>query len=234
MNTWQALQKSTRVLYTTFSYLRQAKKTGVSDELKMAWARDVLNHIGLKISVFGKPSLQEPLLLVGNHVSYLDIPVLLAVVPGIRFLAKQEVGRWPLFGYGAKLIGTVFVKRDQQKSRLAAREALKQSLLTGNRMVVFPSGTTCLGAEKPWKKGAFEIAAELNCLIQPFRLLYDPSRIAAFINDDQFAPHLLKLCKTPFIEVQVDFHEPVYVRQPVESASLWQDWAGKYQHERIH
>ncbi len=115
-----------------------------------------------------------------NHVSYLDILVKIAIMP-MRFLAKAEVRKMPFIGWAADTIGCVFVRRDKKSSRKAAREALKNVDFT-IPMVLYPEGTVNRldsGIDlKPFRIGAFEIAAENETPFLPATITYDPPEVA--------------------------------------------------------
>ena len=66
--------------------------------------------LGVRIKVVASPSAQRPLLIVSNHVSWIDISVITTLAP-VVFVAKREVASWPLFGLFAKLQRSVFVDR---------------------------------------------------------------------------------------------------------------------------
>lgn len=193
-------------------------------ELKTKWAQDILNRLQIQLAQQGSPSEENPLLLVGNHISYLDIVLLLKTVPEISFVAKGEIASWPLFGSAARLIDTIFIQRECRRSRGSAREAIKTHLKESKRIVIFPSGTTCLDETKSWRRGVFEIAAETGVRIQPFRINYSPLRTAAYIDRDFFPAHLHRLSQTSNVKARIEFHEPVVVENPSWDCRLWQEW----------
>jgi 1-acyl-sn-glycerol-3-phosphate acyltransferase len=221
------LLKSIKVFTETYRYLQAAHATDdlVLSKLKMRWAESILNSLNIFTSVQGEVSDEKSLLIVGNHVSYLDIPVLMSSMKDISFVAKKEIGSWPVFGPAAKKVDTVFVHRESGASRLQARNSIKEALKDGKRIVIFPSGTTCLGEKALWKRGAFHIAHELRCKIQPFRITYSPIRHTAYIDDDFFPTHLYNLAKLRNIKVNIEFHQPVYVEDPDWSRIFWHTWA---------
>jgi 1-acyl-sn-glycerol-3-phosphate acyltransferase len=127
--------------------------------LKERWGREMVRHIRMDLQVKGEISRTKPQLFVGNHISYIDIVVLMRSVENISFVAKAEVAKWPIFGAGAKRAGTVFLQRGDKNSRREVREQLGRVLTeTESRIAVFPSGTTTLDESKHWKRGIFEIA----------------------------------------------------------------------------
>lgn len=164
---------------------------------KRKWARDVLNTLGFEIVIRGTPPAEGTCILVGNHVSYLDIFLLMASDGAATFIAKDDLLRWPLIGVGAKAIGTIFVSRESGADRSATREQIIQCLdkNDSDKLVVFPAGTTTLDESKPWKKGIFEIAKKAGVPVQLFQIEYDPLREAAYIDDDNLFVQMAGLSK---------------------------------------
>ena len=98
-------------------------------------------------------------LLVCNHLSYLDILVLSALVPCV-FVAKREVKDWPVFGWFAKKAGTVFVHREQRAQAVQTVNEIEAALQTGAVVVLFPEGTSSGGETVlPFKSSLLEPAA---------------------------------------------------------------------------
>lgn len=220
-----SLKTSLNIVSETYRHLLLSRHPKASHhELKKSWADTVLSSLRLEIAVIGKLSDEKPLLLLGNHISYVDIPLLMKVAPDVAFVAKQEIGKWPVFGQGARAAGTIFVKRESGESRASTRETIKASLREGRRIALFPSGTTCVDEAKPWRRGAFEIAQEEGVLIQPFRLTYTPLREVAYIDRDFFPLHLFQLGKRKKISARIEFHEPVRVVDAAADATRWQRW----------
>lgn len=189
---------------------------------------EMLRLMNVKLTISGKPTAARPVVFVGNHLSYIDIPLLLLAVPEISFVAKEELASWPLFGTGMKLAGTIFVKRNSPQSRGAARESLRAALeLDRKAIAVFPSGTTSLLEDRPWKNGAFRLAQQTGVPVQAFRLTYEPLRPAAFIDNDSFLLHLLKACRSGPIHARLEFGQTETVVDPVGSCSRLHAWAAE-------
>lgn len=186
------------------------------------WHRGVCALIGMKVTCYGKPSQNKRVLLAGNHVSYLDIPVL-ATCLDLTFVAKADVASWPVFGFLAKIAQTAFIERKPSKARKQKSE-LKRRLLNGERLMIFPEGTSSPGTSVlPFKTALFEIVMEddlrENCDIQPVSLAFCRTYDAQPLNDqqrDQFAwygdmtlaPHLWDVFCLPGGQVDVIFHAP--------------------------
>ena len=95
------------------------------------------------------------LMYLSNHISYLDIIVMGAVIPGASFVAKSEVKKWPLFGQLADLQQTFFIDRSPTKAR-AEIAKLKQYSRHGFHLIIFPEGTSTDGSDvTPFKTGMF-------------------------------------------------------------------------------
>lgn len=209
----------------TYHYLSRSRRPGADlAALKQSWAEEMLSRLGVKVQITGPISLKPGLLYVGNHMSYLDIPLLMAAAPSIAFVAKKEIGDWPLFGDGARALETIFVQRENAENRGLARQTIAATLAEGRRVAVFPSGTTSLDEGKVWRRGVFEIAQAQKTEIQPFRIRYSPLRTAAFIDKDALIPHMSKLMTERGVSAQIEFHAPVPVRDAARCCERWQSW----------
>lgn len=139
---------------------------------------------------------RKNLIFVGNHIGFLDIIVLIAAEPRMIFLSKAEVAGWPIVGAGAKRMKTLFVRRDSAYSRAASKQAIYDRInCADNRTYIagFPSGTTSLFENLPWKKGLFEIAMRTETNVQGFKLKYSPLRACAYIENDNLFTSLMNL-----------------------------------------
>jgi 1-acyl-sn-glycerol-3-phosphate acyltransferase len=204
---------------TFFFYLNSSDDLEKNNLLKKKWALETLNRLGFDLKVNGIPLDHEKLILVGNHISYLDIIVLFAVAPNSVFLAKSEVSRWPIIGPAARKIGTIFVQRESKESRGKSKMKVEELLLRPNaqtQIAVFPSGTTTLREEKIWKKGLFEIAKSTNTRIQPFKIHYSHPRECAYIDDDQLFTSLMKLFSIAHKNIHFTWGKS-YLPQNIES-----------------
>ena len=99
---------------------------------------------GVRVHASGGPALQRPLLLVANHVSWLDIVTLTALAP-VRFVSKAEVRSWPLIGWLARLQRSVFIDRGDRSTVAGKASEVVEALRAGDLVVIFPEGTTSDG-----------------------------------------------------------------------------------------
>ncbi len=188
--------------------------------LKQKWAQNCLAEFGYTFVEIGeRPISSEGLILVGNHISFLDIMVLMSVSPQITFVAKKEVRLWPIVGLAAARVGTIFVDRTPSADRHKVRfEMAKQIQEKGAFVTVFPSGTTSLIENKPWKKGIFEISQEHKVPVKAFKLTYDPLRVSAYIDDDYLLTQMGRIFRTQKKTVTLRWLDTFEILDPQKSA----------------
>jgi 1-acyl-sn-glycerol-3-phosphate acyltransferase len=114
---------------------------------------------GIRVTIIGKPVQDRGVLMVSNHTSYLDI-VALGGIARVSFVAKSEVAKWPLFGTFARLQRTVFVERERRSQTGVSRDQIRDRLLEGDALVLFPEGTSNDGNRVLPFKSALMGAAE--------------------------------------------------------------------------
>ncbi len=176
-------------------------------KIRQSWAEEMLKILGYKVTVTGKIQAKtKSFILVGNHISFLDIPVIMAVCPSVVFVAKEDLKKWPVLGVCIAAAGTIFISRKVAADRSQAREKIGFSLKNKSISVaVFPSGTTTLDEKVAWKKGIFEIAKKTKVPIQTFHIQYKPLRQSAYIDDDNFISKIGEISKTKNKSVQLNW-----------------------------
>jgi 1-acyl-sn-glycerol-3-phosphate acyltransferase len=100
--------------------------------------------VGVRIREVGQRSRQAPVLILSNHVSWLDICIITALAP-VVFVAKSEVARWPVFGWLARLQRTIFIERARRQKTGLATQEIAGRLLGGDAVVLFAEGTSSDG-----------------------------------------------------------------------------------------
>ena len=223
----KALLKVAKVFSITGKYLLLSQKSNPNTtSIKNRWSKEIFHLFKIDIEIKGQPAvLNESSILLGNHISYLDIPILLRSCPDITFVSKKEVKYWPIIGSAATKMQTIFVERKNPDSRAQAKLKIADSLLTKKqRLVIFPSGTTSIRASARWQQGVFEIAEKNKIKIQPFRIHYCPLRAAAYIDNDNLILHMYNLFKLKKIKVILEFHEPVSVHSSISGCEHWKKW----------
>lgn len=196
----------------------------ISVHIPRLWHRVARRLIGVDILVEGKPVLNEPMLFVSNHVSWLDIVVIGAVLPA-SFVAKTEVGTWPVVKYLANLQRTVYVTRDRRTADLE-KKSMEQRLAAGDSLILFPEGTSGDGLRIGEFRSAFFSLADLHVgdrpvRVQPFSVTYtkvDGFPVTrrsmpkvAWYGDMDLAPHLKGVLVGGPFEVRLKFFEPVTI-----------------------
>ena len=108
------------------------------------WSRLLCFICGLKVYVRGqKPD--SPVLLVANHVSWLDIPIIHSLML-VGFVAKSEIKYWPILGWITMVGDTLFLKRGSAESRKGVINQIKKRLENDRSVAVFPEGTVTDGS----------------------------------------------------------------------------------------
>lgn len=140
-----------------------------------SWSARLCNILGLRISLHGVPPAYDlrPLMMVANHVSWLDIFAINAVVP-VRFVAKSEVRRWPLVGWLSARAATIFIDRARRQDTLRINDLVARALRSGDLFAVFPEGTTSDGSTLlKFHSSLLEPAVKAGAAVQPVALRYE-------------------------------------------------------------
>ena len=170
-------------------------------------SRWVLRAVGVRLAVHGAPR-SGPSLVVGNHVSWLDILALSASAP-MRMVAKAEVARWPMIGRTAVRTGSLFLQRERLRELPDAVAEMTGALRAGSRVQVFPEATTrCGGALNPFKRAAFQAAINAGVVISPVTVQYfdradAATSVAAFVGDETLAVAVRRLLRSEGTTVSV-------------------------------
>ncbi|MDQ0772633.1 1-acyl-sn-glycerol-3-phosphate acyltransferase [Streptomyces aurantiacus] len=142
------------------------------DRLVRVWCRTIVRTAGVRVRTTGAAPPTGGLLLVANHISWLDIPLLAAVRPG-RMLAKAEIRRWPVAGALTASSGALFIERDRLRALPATVARIADTLRGGAAVVVFPEGSTWCGrARGRFRRAVFQAALDADVAVQPVRLRY--------------------------------------------------------------
>ncbi|MEM9469630.1 MAG: lysophospholipid acyltransferase family protein [Pseudomonadota bacterium] len=163
---------------------------------------------------------------VGNHMSYLDIPLLGSILKA-NFVSKDDVRQWPIFGTLAYLAKTIFISRAPSKA-LQSLKQINDALDQKENLIVFPEGTSTSGTDiLPFKSSFFDLFLKHKMkdeiLIQPFTVTMqtaDKEQERSSEKLDQYAwygdmdlqPHLWSLAMSKGVDMKVQFHPAIAVK----------------------
>ncbi len=179
--------------------------------LQPVWGRGLMRVLGVRVATAGQPP-PAGALIVSNHLSYLDIPVLDSVMPMV-FVARADLRRWPFWGPMASLGGTIYVDRATRRDVLRVRREMGEAMARGDSVIVFPEATTSGGDTiLPFKPALLADAAEANTPVFWLTLSYrtPPDGPAArdqvcWWGDANFLPHVLGLFALRRVECTMRF-----------------------------
>ncbi|MEO1198332.1 MAG: lysophospholipid acyltransferase family protein [Pseudomonadota bacterium] len=183
--------------------------------------------LNVRVEVIGEVDERRPLLLVANHVSWLDIPVIGTIAP-LTFIAKKEVGTWPVIGQLASLQRTIYLDRERRTTTLASATEIAGRLAGGDPAMLFAEGTSSDGNRVlPFKSaivGAAEALAEgsdQEVWLQPMAIAYTRLNgmpmgrqhrpVVAWYGTTDLVPHLIGVFMAGPVDVEVVFGEPIQV-----------------------
>jgi 1-acyl-sn-glycerol-3-phosphate acyltransferase len=152
------------------------------------WCAKMARVLGLQIHGSGEPPHAGAVLLVANHISWLDILVINAVHPA-RFVSKADVRAWPLLGWLVASGGTLFIERERKRDALRVVHQIADALKQGDTIAMFPEGTTGDGlALLPFHANLLQAAVSTETPVQAIALRYidadsTPSRAVVWVGD---------------------------------------------------
>lgn len=177
------------------------------------WSRRLLHLLNVDIRMSG--ALAHPnVLVVANHVSWLDIFALHAVGP-VRFIAKSEIARWPLIGRLVGGVGTLFIERARRHDTHRVNREVAQALGDGDIVAVFPEGTTSDGARVlPFKGSLLQPIVDAAGHVQPVAVRYrtpdgEASTAAAYVDGTTFLGSFWRICGVHALVVEMEAIAPI-------------------------
>ena len=187
----------------------------LTDEERVVWVqqtcRGIMNGAGIRWQIDGQPPTHG--LVVANHLSYLDVLILSAAMPCF-FVAKMEIGGWPIFGKAARVGGTIFIDRSSLASAMTVAEQIGEKLKLPIPVLLFPEGTSTDGSQvlrfhsrlidPATASGAPITAAAIRYVVEDGT----PERELCWFGDALFITHLFKALSTPGFTARVRFGQP--------------------------
>ncbi|MER5178363.1 lysophospholipid acyltransferase family protein [Streptomyces sp. NPDC002896] len=184
------------------------------DRLVRWWCRAVVRAAGVRVRTTGGEAPTGGVLLVANHISWLDIPLLAAVRPA-RMLAKTEIRDWPVAGAIVARGGTLFIDRDRLRALPATVARIAAALRGGAAVVAFPEGSTWCGrARGRFRRAVFQAALDAGVPVQPVRIRYRQhgdatSTAPAFVGDDALGASLWRVASAHGLVAGVEVLPPL-------------------------
>lgn len=196
------------------------------NRINRAWSRTLVAICGARLFVDGvqiPPSIRrlglEPSglgrLVVANHVSWIDVFAINAAMP-CRFVAKAEIGRWPLLGALVTRSGTLYIERGRRHAVASTNHKVRDHLKAGESVVVFPEGTTSDGSTLlPFHSNLLAPAIEIGAPVWPLVVRYTNcgarSDAAAFVGDMGLLTSLARILTARELTIRITVLAPIEV-----------------------
>lgn len=171
------------------------------------YCRHMLAAMGLRLVTEGAAH-PGPVLLVANHVSWLDILAIDAAQPA-RFVSKADIRRWPLIGWMVACGGTLFIERERKRDAMRVVHQVAEALQHGDVIAMFPEGTTSGGEGLlPFHANLLQAAVATHVPVQPIALRFSDavsavSPAAAYIGDMNLVQSLWLIVRARGLQVRV-------------------------------
>jgi len=163
----------------------------------------MLALMGVRLVIQGTPPARGPVLLVSNHLSWLDILAIHAA-RHVRFVSKAGVRKWPLIGALSTGAGTLYIERDRHRDALRVVHHMTKALRDGDLIAVFPEGTTSDGhGLLPFHANLLQAAISSGAPVQPAALRFadaetgETSQAPRYIDDDNLVTSLWNTLTAP-------------------------------------
>ena len=194
----------------TFPSLSQAERNA----RVQAWSRRMLELMGITLVVQGTPPPGGPVLLICNHLSWLDITTIHAA-RHVRFVSKSDVKSWPLIGTLSNGSGTLYIERERRRDALRVVHHMTEALRNGDLIGVFPEGTTSDGRGLlPFHANLLQASISSGAPVLPAALRFadaatgETSQAPRYIDDDSLVMSLWNTLRAPPLLAIVRFGEP--------------------------
>ena len=207
---WRLARVLTHVLHgLTIVLLRFPARGATARHASIQWwSAKLLRLLGLSLHAHGLPRAGAKL-LVSNHVSWLDIAAIHAVIPEARFVSKADVKHWPLVGRLVAGAGTLFIEREKKRDALRVVHQMAAALRAGDTVAVFPEGTTGDGhAVLPFHANLLQAAIATETPVQPVVLRYFDrqcavSPVAEYVGETSLVDSLWRIACAAGLAIEV-------------------------------
>lgn len=183
------------------------------------WSAGILSILNVVPRLHGLPPVHpgRPLVLVANHVSWLDIQVIHAVWQ-VRFVAKSEVREWPVIGWLSARTGTLFIERGSGRHAARINRAIHAAFVDGDPIGVFPEGTTTQGDEiRKFHASLLQPAVDEDALVCPVAMRYLDAGgklcvDASYVGETSLLESIRMILRQPRIDAELHFLDPIEAR----------------------
>lgn len=180
------------------------------------WSAALLDAMDIGLDVHGElPDDDAPVFIAANHVSWLDIWVINAVCPTL-FVAKSEIRGWPVFGWLAARVGTLFIERSRRADTRKVNDRIIARLaVSGERIAVFPEGTTTDGSVvRPFHSSLFQPAVGASARVHPVAIRYvdaqgERTDVSAYIDEMPLLASMWRIAGAHGLRAELYFLEPI-------------------------
>lgn len=179
-----------------------------------AWAGQMLEIVGIRLELRGVARADAPVLLVANHISWLDILVMHAA-RYCRFVSKSDVQHWPFVGVLSDGAGSLYIERESRRDAHRMVTQMADRLRAGDVLAVFPEGTTGDGITlKPFHANLIQAAIEADVAVQPVALKFLDAKTGAqsfaprYVDDDTLWGSIWDTLTAPPLLAVVTLGEP--------------------------
>ncbi|MFM9925287.1 lysophospholipid acyltransferase family protein [Variovorax sp. H27-G14] len=178
------------------------------------WSKRMLEIMGITLTVQGKLPAAGPVLLICNHLSWLDITCIHAA-HHVRFVSKSDVKGWPVIGTLSTGSGTLYIERERRRDALRVVHHMTEALRSGDMIGVFPEGTTSDGRGLlPFHANLLQAAISSGAPVLPAALRFadaatgETSQAPRYIDDDNLLTSVWNVLRAPPLLAIVRFGEP--------------------------
>lgn len=217
-------------LLVSFPVVNVVTPRGRREQVRRRYARTILGCLGIRLRVVdNRPDAGESadarfgasgagLLIVAGHIGWTDVVVMAAVQP-LGFVARADMVDWPVLGGLAKLMRVIPIERERLRELPGVVARLGERLAAGDRVAVFPEGTTWCGrAYGTMRPALFQAAVDTGTPVQPVRLRYldangTRTTVPGFVGDDSFGSSAKRVLRARGMVAEV-------VLAPVEPPGL--------------
>jgi len=191
-------------------FVKSARRQEIFDRWLVRWGRGMLSIMGTEVVIHGQisPRTDAPRLVVGNHRTAIDIPLMLAHFAG-AVVSRGDLESWPVIGSGARAAQVVFVDKDSTSSKMRALRAVRQRLRAGRTVSVFPEGSTFAGDEvRPFFRGSLAAARGISTEVIPVGLAYPPG--IEYL-EESFLEHMRRYAARPEVRIGMVVGAPIFI-----------------------